>query len=148
MAVDENAGRNPQEALRYLPSMSDSDRPNGYQEIASEWTKKDSQAASEWIDPLPPGKEKDKAIEGMVQELGAKDPYGSTAWASTIGDENTRVNLVSQNAQIWLKKDPDAAREWINATDTLTADQKTGILNGEHKTPPQNNFFPRRPRFR
>jgi hypothetical protein len=128
LAVDETARRNPQEALRYLPGMTDDQRPNGYREIASEWTQKDSQAASEWIDPLPPGKEKDSAIQGMVSELRDKDPASSTIWASTVGDENARQHLVNENARIWLKRDPDAAREWINGTDTLNDEQRAAIL--------------------
>jgi hypothetical protein len=128
MAVDENARRNPQDALQYLPGMSDGQRPNGYQTIASEWTKKDSQAASEWIDPLPAGKEKDHAIQGMVWELREKDPASSTIWAATIGDDNMRQNLVTQNARTWLKRDPDAAKEWINTTETLTEEQRSSLL--------------------
>jgi hypothetical protein len=128
IAVDENARRNPQEALRYLPGMSDEQRPNGYQQIASEWTKKDSQAASEWIDPLPPGKEKDSAIQGMTWELRDKDPASSTIWASTVGNSSMREQLVNENARAWLKRDPDAAKEWINGTDTLTDDQRAAIL--------------------
>lgn len=128
MALQGAAERDPKEALRYLPNISADGRPHGYEQIAIEWTKKDPQAASEWINPLPPGKEKDGAIQGMVQELGSKEPDSSTIWASSISDENVRFNLVTQNASRWLKRDRPAAEEWINSTDTLTDEQKAKLL--------------------
>lgn len=128
LAVDENARRNPQEALRYLPGMSDDQRPNGFRTIATEWTQKDAQATSEWIDPLPPGKEKDSAIQGMVWQLREKDPASSTIWASTVGDEKSREDLTNQSLRTWLKRDPEAAKQWINETETLSDAQKANFL--------------------
>ena len=128
MALDETADRNPQEALRYLPNVSEAQRPNSYNEIAQAWTKKDPKAASEWIYDLSPGKEKDHAITGMVRELRSKEPDSSTIWASTIGDEGMRGNLVSENARTWLKRDRAAAEEWIHATESISQEQKDKLL--------------------
>lgn len=131
MAVDTKSSENPQESLQYLPHLDDDHRPNGYIEIAREWTKKDPSAASEWIDGLDPGKEKDHAIQGMVRELRSKEPDSSTIWASTIGDEGTRERLVTENAKTWLKRDEAAATEWINATETISDDVRAKLLDGK-----------------
>jgi hypothetical protein len=128
MALEETADRDPQDALRYLPHVSDKQRPGSYNEIASEWTRQDPQAASEWVYDLSPGKEKDHAIQGMVHELRSKEPDSSTIWASTIGDERMRTNLVTESARTWLRRDRAAAEEWIHATDTISQEQKDKLL--------------------
>ncbi len=131
MAVDSKASKDPGEALQYLPHVSDTQRPNSYNEIAQEWTKKDPTAASEWIDGLAVGKEKDHAIQGMVRELRSKEPDSSTIWASTISDEGMRDRLVTENAKTWLKRDEATATEWINATDSISDDVRTKLLEGK-----------------
>lgn len=128
MGLQQTAQKNPEEALRYLPNVAEDQRPYSYQQIAQSWTKKDPEAASSWIDPMPPGKEKDNAIQGMVEELRTKEPDSSTIWASTIEDEGTRTRLLNENAKLWLKRDRPAAEEWINSTDTLTDDQRAKLL--------------------
>lgn len=131
ISLDQTANKDPEAALQYLPNISESDRPNSYREIAQSWTKKDPEAASSWIDPLPPGKEKDQAISGMVGELKSKEPDSSTIWASTISDENLRERLVNENAKIWLRRDRAAAEEWIQSSETLTDEQRAKLLEGK-----------------
>ena len=128
LAVDTKSSKNPQEALEYLPHLGENQRPHGYNEIAQEWTKKDPTAASEWIDGLAVGKEKDHAIQGMVRELRSKEPDSSTIWASTISEEGMRDRLVSENAKTWLKRDEAAATEWINTTDSISDEVRTKLL--------------------
>lgn len=131
MAVEEKVRENPRDALQYLPNISEAERPNSYNQIAQEWTKKDAMAASEWVYDLSPGKEKDFAIQGMVRELRTKEPDSSTMWASSIGDERMRGLLVTENARTWLKRDRAAAEEWINTTETISQEQKDKILENK-----------------
>ena len=127
-ALNEKARKNPQEALTYLPNVDEDRRPFSYSGIATEWTKKDPIAASEWIDGLEAGKEKDYAIQGMVQELHSKDPSSSTIWASSVEDESMRERLVQENAKLWLKRDRPAAEDWINNAPTLSDALKDKLL--------------------
>lgn len=130
-AINEKARKSPQEAIDYLPNVAEEKRPSSYNGIASEWTKKDSQAASEWIYDLKPGKEKDYAIQGMVQELRSKEPDSSTIWAASVQDEQMRDRLVQENAKLWLKRDRPAAETWINDAPNLSEELKEKLL-----TPP------------
>ncbi len=127
-ALNEKARKDPQAALEYLPNVPDDRRQFSYNEIANEWTKKDPQAASEWIYDLESGKEKDHAIQGMVQVLKSKEPDSSTIWAASISDEGMRERLVSENARVWLRRDHDAAAEWIANSETLSEELKTKLL--------------------
>jgi len=127
-ALNEKARKNPEEALAYLPNVPEDRRHFSYQEISNEWTKKNSQAASEWIYDLEPGKEKDHAIEGMVRELKGKEPDSSTIWAASIEDEKMRERLVQENARVWLKRDRPAAEEWINNAENLSDSFKDKLL--------------------
>jgi hypothetical protein len=127
-ALNEKARDEPQAALEYLPNVPEDRRHFSYNEIANEWTKKDPEAASEWIYDLEAGKEKDHAIQGMVQELKGKEPDSSTIWASTITDEGMRNRLVTESAKVWLRRDRDAATEWINNSETLSEELKNKLL--------------------
>jgi len=127
-ALNEKARDNPQAALEYLPNVPEDRRHFSYNEIANEWTKKDPQAASEWIYDLEAGKEKDHAIQGMVQELRGKEPDSSTIWASTITDDGMRDRLVTESAKVWLRRDRDAATEWITGSETLSEEIKNKLL--------------------
>jgi hypothetical protein len=127
-ALNEKARRNPQEALNYLPNVAEDKRHFSYNEIANEWTKKNPTAASEWIFDLQPGKEKDHAIQGMVQELRSKEPDSSTIWAASVGDEAMRERLVQENAKLWLKRDRPAAEEWINNAENVSDALKDKLL--------------------
>lgn len=127
-ALSEKARKNPQEAIAYLPNVPEERRHFSYQEISQNWTKKDSQAASEWIYDLEPGKEKDHAIEGMVRELKGKEPDSSTIWAASVEDEKMRERLVQENAKVWLKRDRPAAEEWINNAENLSDEFKDKLL--------------------
>ena len=64
----------------------------------------------------------------MVKELRGKEPDSSTIWASSISDESMRTRLVTENARTWLKRDPDAATEWISGTETISQEQKDKLL--------------------
>jgi hypothetical protein len=127
-ALNEKARKEPQAALEYLPNVPEDRRHFSYNEIANEWTKKDPQAASEWIYDLEPGKEKDHAIQGMVQELKGKEPDSSTIWASSISDEGMRDRMVTESAKVWLRRDHDAAAEWIANSESLGEELKTKLL--------------------
>ena len=67
----------------------------------------------------------------MVRELRSKEPDSSTIWASTISDEGMRDRLVTENAKTWMKRDEAAATEWINATDTISEEVRTKLLEGK-----------------
>ncbi len=144
MAMRETAEKDPAKAVDYLENITPEQRPGSYTELSTNWTKKDPEAASEWVDSLEPGKEKDSAITGMVRELGSKEPDSSTIWASTISDPVTRVTQVTAQARNWLRRDEGAATEWINATETLTPQLKEEIIKAGPAKPSSGGLWPMR----
>jgi hypothetical protein len=144
MAMRQTAEKDPAKAVDYLENITPDQRPGSYTELSTNWTKKDPEAASTWVDSLEPGKEKDSAITGMVRELGSKEPDSSTIWASTISDPDTRFTQVNAQARNWLRRDEEAATEWINTTETLTPQQKEDILKAGPAKPSSGGFWPMR----
>ena len=144
MAMRQTAEKDPAKAVDYLANISEDQRPGSYVELSTNWTKKDPEAASTWVDSLQPGKEKDSAITGMVRELGNKEPDSSTIWASTISDPDTRATQVTSQARNWLRRDEAAATEWINTTETLTPQQKEEIITAGPAAPASSGFWPAR----
>jgi hypothetical protein len=122
------ADREPEKALTYLPKVSEADRPNAYATIARGWTKDDPAAASVWVDQLPPGREKDRAISGMASQLSDREPDSSTIWAATIADEKERTTAIQSSAAKWLKRDRPTAEAWIQESTVLDDAAKQSLL--------------------
>ena len=133
MGVNAAANRDPADALNFLPHVKEDDRPQSYQTIATAWTKKDPEAASGWVDQLPGGPDKDKAIVGLAGAIGEKEPDSAAIWASTISDEATRAATTQRFAADWLKRDPEAAAQWIQQSPAIPPVQKQILL----QPPPQ-----------
>jgi hypothetical protein len=128
MAVRGAADRDPADAVNFLPNVKPEDRPQSYQTVAESWTKKDPEAASGWVDQLPQGNEKDKAIVGLTSSVGSKEPDSAAMWASTISDPEVRAVTTEKYATDWLKRDPAAAAQWIQQAPALAPEQKLRLL--------------------
>jgi hypothetical protein len=128
MAVRGAADRDPADAVNFLPNVKPEDRPQSYQTVAESWTKKDPEAASGWVDQLPQGNEKDKAIVGLTSSVGSKEPDSAAMWASTISDPEIRAVTTEKYATDWLKRDPAAAAQWIQQAPALAPEQKLRLL--------------------
>ena len=56
-------------------------------------------------------------IEGFATELAREDPTAAIAWAETIGDEQLRIEALSQVAESWYRRDQTAATTWLEASE-------------------------------
>ncbi len=61
-----------------------------YENVAREWLKKDSLAASQWIGTLQPGAARDAAAFSLVENTIHDDPAAAQTWAATIQDPVTQ----------------------------------------------------------
>jgi hypothetical protein len=90
------------------------------------WAQQDLPAGAEWLGSYE-GAGRDQAVDNFILTVAAKDPAGALTWAATISDPKTRVSAEQRLASEWLKRDPPAARKWIESS-SLPAEEKSRLL--------------------
>jgi hypothetical protein len=94
---------------------------------ACHWCSKDRAAATQWMQSLPVGPNKDLIAKGMSRALAANDPQAAMDMASGIDDSKLRTTTLKNVVEQWSKKDPAAATQWINGS-PLPQEVKTQLL--------------------
>jgi hypothetical protein len=87
----------------------------------------DPDAASQWMQSLPPGPPKDTLSEIISGPMAVNHPQAAFDIAAGIGDSNRRTQAQKKVVEQWSKKDPAAATQWINRS-TLPQEVKTQLL--------------------
>jgi len=94
---------------------------------ACDWCSKDRAAATQWMQSLPAGPNKDLVAVGMSRALAANDPQAAMDMATGIADKGIRTETQKITFEQWSKKDPAAATQWINRS-ALPQELKTQLL--------------------
>jgi hypothetical protein len=94
---------------------------------ACDWCSKDRAAATQWMQSLPAGPNKDLVAVGMSRALAANDPEAAMDMATGIADKGIRTKAQKKVVEQWSKKAPAAATQWINSS-SLPQEVKTQLL--------------------
>ena len=104
-------------------------------EVAENWLRSDSLAASEWITQLPDGKTRDAAAGRVVEQVARSDHESAFAWATSVSDEGYQTELMHHVLEGWKASDPDAARAALIGAD-LSTKQREHFDGMFGKSPP------------
>lgn len=88
----------------------------------------DPAATATWLDKLPAGGRRDKAILTFTSQIVADDPTGAVAWAATISDPERRANCLGDLFSNWSRDDKPAAVEWLRQTPFMSEEQRQRYL--------------------
>lgn len=80
-----------------VKSLPEESRPTGFEMFAKWLARNDSLKASGWVNELPPGEEKDRAIAGMLE--GLREPERETAagpWIEAVRDPALKQTLAEK----------------------------------------------------
>ena len=58
-----------------------------------------------------------------------EDPEVAVAWADEISNQEMRSEQVERSARSWLANDRAAALEYLEQSNSLSAEQKTELIN-------------------
>jgi hypothetical protein len=94
---------------------------------ACHWCSKDRAAATQWMQSLPAGPNKDLVAKGIIRALAANDPQAAFDIAAGIGDSDLRTTALKNVVEQWSKKDPAAATQGIKSS-SLPQEVKTQLL--------------------
>jgi hypothetical protein len=124
LSVEQMASRmifGPEDGLELFNSMTPEERSLGaWYQAGRGQAEVDLGQASEWLDTLPPGPERDAAATGLVDRLTAegddRDGEAAFAWAVNMSGAEERRRYIEQAARAWAKDDPEAATKAVLAS--------------------------------
>jgi hypothetical protein len=115
-------------AIEWAESIADPGlRNSALSQAVGQWARQDAAAASEWVQSLPAGQAHDTAMYQFVIVLAATVPATAAEWAATIQDSSLRVNALTSVATQWLRKDRQAATQWLR-TSPLSESSRQSVL--------------------
>ena len=125
-------------AAEWVASQPDGDgKVDATGEIVGQWMRSDAEAASTWLGEQPEGDAKDRGIEALLRDRSVReDPEVAVAWADSISNDERRSEQVERSARSWLASDREAALEYLEQSNSLSAEKKTELIN---LTPEQLN---------
>jgi len=71
-------------------------------------------AAAIALENLPPGKQQNDAVVGIVQRWVQNDPVKAATWVSAFPEGALRESVMESLVSLWSENSPDAAAEWLN----------------------------------
>ena len=95
--------------------------------VSETWTSFDPAGAAEWLSTLPAGPAYDSAVAHLVANI-TDDPVAAFAWGTQINDGQKRGSSLERVVRRWSRRDPEAAREAIDAASQLPADERQQLL--------------------
>ena len=102
--------------IRLVESLQpNSQTPNLYSNLVSQWAQSDPDAAQKWVKSLPPGAARSSAESSLLNSLAQNDPLKAMEFLKGEQVTNQNRHDISQIAATVAKDDPDAAFAWIDS---------------------------------
>jgi len=100
------------------------EKARAFTAIAGQWAEYDSWEASEWMNALPAGPERDFAAHALVESIAPYEGDSAFTWAASIGGEELRRKSLTIAVQAWARQDAAAAAAGIRASSLSSVDRR------------------------
>ena len=114
------AEQNPTATAQWLANLPPSDplySEENNSALMQVWAESDSIAASEWLNQMPVGPQRDAAIAGFSKSIERFEPEAATIWANSIGDPIRRVERLEAILRNLADNQPSEALEWLDGAE-------------------------------
>ncbi len=91
--------------------------PQKVDNLVSQWTREDYQAAGSWINGAQEGPAKQAAVKSYARTVAPYEPASAAQWAVTLPAGQERDQLLKNVHEEWKKKDEAAAAEFAKEHD-------------------------------
>lgn len=126
------AYRDPNAAVEWLESLPPSEgRSEGLNSAFSSWAGRNPEEAGNHINQMPQSTERDHAISGYATRMVYENPSAALAWADAVSDPAFREQTLIRTGQIYYRRDPNAAREWL-ANSGLSPESQQRVVERRH----------------
>jgi len=122
----------PQEALDFFHALPPEERSlEAWHAAGRAYINKDIAEASQWMESLPAGAERDAAATALVERLTSpgteRDAEAAFIWAASMSGGAERARYAAEAARLWAQEDPAAARAAITRA-ALPESEKQALL--------------------
>jgi len=125
------ARTDPQAAAALVSSQGDQNvQRDSMRQLMPAWTAQDPAAALAFASSQEPGPVYDRAMTSYITNNSSGNPAEMILLAETIDNDRERGWSVGFTAQRWMQSDPDAARAYIEQTDTISDNMRERLLDG------------------
>ena len=127
--AEEYAEKDASAAVSWLTTLPEGKaQERGLGRAFSEWAREDPVAAAEQLNTMAVSPARDAAINGYVSRLAWEDPVTALDWAGSVNDPQVRERAMIEAGRAYIRKDGDAAREWL-ATSGLSAEAQKRVTD-------------------
>jgi len=108
-------------------------RDNAMRSVMSGWAQNDPAGAGGWLETLPSGKSRERAVEAFVDQVSYQEHALAAKWvlelvsASGDGKASRESYRIDNLARQWLQQDETAARAWIQQA-PISEEKKRTLL--------------------
>lgn len=129
--IEDLARVDPQSAAQLLKEQaSDNALRESMRDLMPSWVAKDPAAALQFANSYQPGPIRDSAIQSYVWSNRTGTPGELIQLAESITDEGDRYRTVGMAAMRWMREDAEAAKAYIQQSQSLPDDAKQRIMDG------------------
>lgn len=129
--VDAWSRQDPQAAATWLLSQGSEDvSRNAMRDLMRNWSSQDDSAAVAFISKQPAGETRDEAVGTYIWSNRSENPQSVMTLAESITDERARQRAVATAAEQWMRTDPEAAKEYIAQSTTISDEAKQRLQDG------------------
>ena len=114
------AEQNPVATAQWLANLLPSDpiySEENNSRLMQVWAESDSIAASEWLNQMSAGPQKDAAIEGFSKSIERFEPEVAAIWANSIGEPTRRIERLEASLRNWADARPVDALKWLESAE-------------------------------
>ena len=115
-ATSEWAAKDPAAAVQWALGIEETSlRQQVLSEIASAWAETDPRAAASFAaQSIPPGKQQDDAVIGVLKRWVQEQPIEAATWVEQFPQGPLRETALEELVKLWTDKDAVQAGEWLN----------------------------------
>lgn len=100
-------------------------------QLAERFGATDPESGAQWLDSLPAGQARDRAMQGYAKTVARKDGGAAMEWALTITNPDLRNAAMHEVASDWFSRNPAEAYTWMRDASELSEEQKQALLRGK-----------------
>ncbi|MBP7951457.1 MAG: hypothetical protein KA004_17575 [Verrucomicrobiales bacterium] len=106
------ASRNPEEAMKWVAGLPESERGEATKRALNGWAMEDPKAAAAWIGTLPADRQ-DENLSAVAGRWAWQQPAEAAAWVAGQAEGEGKKEAVRNVMGSWVETQPEAASAWL-----------------------------------